>query len=230
MTQGAVLVVGGTAGIGREIAGHYANEGGEVIITGRDQKRSEGIASEIAEGVRGVGVDLAKPDTIEEALADVGTVARLVITAVARDHNPIKEYNIDTATDLIMMKMVGYSETIHTLIPRFTEDASVVLYGGLAKERPYPGGLTIATVNGGIATMINDLVVELAPVRFNAVHPGIVGDSPYWEGKDLQGVIDRTPTGRLATMAEVVDATVFLLENRAINGVNLYIDGGWMRM
>jgi NAD(P)-dependent dehydrogenase (short-subunit alcohol dehydrogenase family) len=128
------------------------------------------------------------------------------------------------------MKMVGYSETIHTLIPRFTEDASVVLYGGLAKERPYPGGLTIATVNGGIATMINDLVVELAPVRFNAVHPGIVGDSPYWEGKDLQGVIDRTPTGRLATMAEVVDATVFLLENRAINGVNLYIDGGWMRM
>jgi NAD(P)-dependent dehydrogenase (short-subunit alcohol dehydrogenase family) len=230
MTQGAVLVVGGTAGIGREIAGHYANEGGEVIITGRDQKRSEGIASEIAEGVRGVGVDLAKPDTIEEALADVGTVARLVITAVARDHNPIKEYNIDTATDLIMMKMVGYSETIHTLIPRFTEDASVVLYGGLAKERPYPGGLTIATVNGGIATMINDLVVELAPVRFNAVHPGIVGDSPDWEGKDLQGVIDRTPTGRLATMAEVVDATVFLLENRAINGVNLYIDGGWMRM
>jgi NAD(P)-dependent dehydrogenase (short-subunit alcohol dehydrogenase family) len=230
MTQGAVLVVGGTAGIGREIAGHYANEGGEVIITGRDQKRSEGIASEIAEGVRGVGVDLAKPDTIEEALADVGTVARLVITAVARDHNPITEYNIDTATDLIMMKMVGYSETIHTLIPRFTEDASVVLYGGLAKERPYPGGLTIATVNGGIATMINDLVVELAPVRFNAVHPGIVGDSPYWEGKDLQGVIDRTPTGRLATMAEVVDATVFLLENRAINGVNLYIDGGWMRM
>jgi len=230
MADGAVLVVGGTGGIGREIAGHYARQGARVIITGRDQKRSETIADEIGDGVRGLGVDLARPETIEKALDDVGPVSRLVITAVARDHNPIEDYDISTASDLITMKMVGYSETIHTLIPNFTDDSSVVLYGGLAKERPYPGGLTIATVNGGIATMINDLVVELAPIRFNALHPGIVGDSPYWEGKDLQGVLDRTPTGRLATMAEVVDATVFLLENRAINGVNLYIDGGWMRM
>ena len=230
MADGAVLVVGGTAGIGRAIAEHYSREGRDVIIAGRDHDRSEQIADEIGADVRGVGVDLSQPDTIARALSDVGPISRLVITAVARDHNPIKEYNVSTASDLITMKMVGYSETIHVLIPDFTDDASVVLYGGLAKERPYPGGLTIATVNGGIATMINDLVVELAPIRFNAIHPGIVGDSPYWEGKDLQAVIDRTPTGRLTTMAEVVDATVFLLENRAINGVNLYIDGGWMRM
>jgi NAD(P)-dependent dehydrogenase (short-subunit alcohol dehydrogenase family) len=153
-----------------------------------------------------------------------------VITAVVRDHNPIREYNISTANDLIIMKMIGYTETIHTLVPLFTEDASVVLFGGLAKERPYPGAVTIATVNGGISTMINDLVVELAPTRFNAIHPGIVGDSPFWEGKDLDAYVARTPTGKLATMANVVDATVFLLENPAVNGVNLYIDGGWMRM
>ena len=72
--------------------------------------------------------------------------------------------------------------------------------------------------------------IELAPIRFNAIHPGIVGDSPYWKGKQLDAVLARTPTGRLATMAEVVDATVFLLENRAVNGVNLYVDGGWMLM
>ncbi|HSM45802.1 MAG TPA: SDR family oxidoreductase, partial [Acidimicrobiia bacterium] len=143
---------------------------------------------------------------------------------------PIAEYNTSSALELITMKMIGYTETIHALIPKFTDDASAVLFGGLAKERPYPGAITIATVNGGISTMINDLVVELAPMRFNALHPGIVGDSPYWEGKDLQGFVDRTPTGTLATTADVVDATVFLLENPAINGVNLYIDGGWMRM
>jgi NAD(P)-dependent dehydrogenase (short-subunit alcohol dehydrogenase family) len=70
----------------------------------------------------------------------------------------------------------------------------------------------------------------LAPIRFNALHPGIVGDSPFWDGKPLDAVIQRTPTGRLATMTEIVDATVFLLENRAVNGVNLYVDGGWMLM
>jgi NAD(P)-dependent dehydrogenase (short-subunit alcohol dehydrogenase family) len=230
MADGSVMIVGGTAGLGLEIARHYQGEGKQVIVTGRDQERSEKVAAELGEGVSGLGFDLAAPETVGDALTDVGPVSRLVITAVQRDHNPIREYDISTASALITMKMIGYTETIHALIPKFTDDASVVLYGGLAKERPYPGAVTIATVNGGISTMINDLVIELAPIRFNAIHPGIVADSPYWEGKDLEAFLNRTPTGKLATMAEVVDATVFLLENPAINGVNLYVDGGWMRM
>lgn len=230
MSDGSVLIVGGTTGLGREIAVHYQGRGEKVIITGRDQERSDKIAAELGEEISGIGVDLTQPETIGEAFADVGPVSRLVVSAVVRDHNPIREYNISSAADLITMKMIGYSETVHTLLPHLTDDASVVMFGGLAKERPYPGAITIATVNGGISTMINDLVVELAPIRFNAIHPGIVGDSPFWEDKDLSGFLDRTPTGRLATMADVVDATVFLLENPAINGVNLYVDGGWMRM
>lgn len=230
MADGSVLIVGGTSGLGRDIAAHYLKQGSPVTITGRDDERAAAVADELGDGARGIGFDLAKPDTIAPALDDVDQVSRLVITAVLRDHNPIAEYNTSSALELITMKMVGYTETIHALIPKFTDDASVVLFGGLAKERPYPGAITIATVNGGISTMINDLVVELAPKRFNALHPGIVGDSPYWEGKDLQSFVDRTPTGKLATTADVVDATVFLLENPAINGVNLYIDGGWMRM
>lgn len=230
MAEGSVLVVGGTSGLGREIAAHYLKQGNSVIITGRDDERASNSAAELGDGASGIGFDLAQPDTIAPALADVGPISRLVITAIMRDNNPIEDYNTSTALDLVTMKMVGYTETIHALIPKFTDDASVVLFGGLAKERPYPGAITVATVNGGISTMINDLVIELAPTRFNALHPGIVGDSPYWEGKDLQAFIDRTPTGNLATMADVVDATVFLLENPAINGVNLYIDGGWMRM
>lgn len=230
MADGSVLVVGGTSGLGLEIAKHYHQTGADVVITGRDAARSEEIASGIGEGATGIGVDLTEPGTIAAALADVGPVSRLVISAILRDHNPIDTYDYSTALDLVTMKMVGYTETIHSLIPRFSDETSVVLFGGLAKERPYPGAVTVATVNGGVSTMINDLVIELAPIRFNAIHPGIVGDSPYWEGQDLQRFVDRTPTGKLATMADVVGATVFLLENPAVNGVNLYVDGGWMLM
>lgn len=230
MADGSVLVVGGTSGLGLEIARHYHQTGADVVITGRDAARSEEIASGIGEGATGIGVDLTEPGTIAAALADVGPVSRLVISAILRDHNPIDTYDYSTALDLVTMKMVGYTETIHSLIPRFSDDTSVVLFGGLAKERPYPGAVTVATVNGGVSTMINDLVIELAPIRFNAIHPGIVGDSPYWEGQDLQRFVDRTPTGELATMADVVGATVFLLENPAVNGVNLHVDGGWMLM
>ena len=146
----------------------------------------------------------------------------------SRDHNPIRNYTIADAVYRATMKLVGYTTTVHTLIDRLADDSSVVLFGGRAKDRPYPGSTTITAVNGGINSLIRTLAVELAPVRFNAVHPGIVGDSPFWENKPLDAVLQRTPTGRLVTVADVVDATVFLLENRGVNGVNLAVDGGWM--
>jgi NAD(P)-dependent dehydrogenase (short-subunit alcohol dehydrogenase family) len=71
----------------------------------------------------------------------------------------------------------------------------------------------------------------LAPLRVNALHPGVVGDSPYWAKKPpevLERLQARTPIGRLVTIADVVDAAGFLLENRGINGVNLILDGGWL--
>ncbi len=172
--------------------------------------------------------DLAEPETIAEAISGLGAVSRLVLSSIARDNNPIRDYTIADAINLTTMKLVGYTTTVNALIGRLSEDSSVVLFGGRAKDRPYPGSTTVTTVNGGVSSLIRTLAVELAPVRFNAIHPGIVGDSPFWENKPLDAVIQRTPTGRLVTMAEVVDATEFLLENRGVNGVNLAIDGGWM--
>ena len=230
MDNGSVLVVGGTGGIGREVAAHYHRLGHDVIITGRDPDRADDIAKEIGPGVSALGFDLAEPTTIANALSGVGPVSRLVLSSISRDNNPIREYTIADAINLTTMKLVGYTTTVQTLIDRLSDDSSVVLFGGRAMDRPYPGSTTVTTVNGGVSSLIRTLAIELAPVRFNALHPGIVGDSPFWEGKPLDAVIERTPTGRLVTMAEVVDATAFLLENRGMNGINLAIDGGWMLM
>jgi NAD(P)-dependent dehydrogenase (short-subunit alcohol dehydrogenase family) len=230
MAEGSVVVIGGTGGIGREIARAYLDRGADVVITGSNQDHADAIAGELGEGVRGLGFDLGIPETIAPALAGLGPVSRLVLAAIARDNNPIREYTLEGAIHLTTMKLVGYSETVHTLIDRLFDDSSAVLFGGRAKDRPYPGSTTVTTVNGGVTSLIRTLAIELAPIRFNAIHPGIVGDSPFWVDKPLDAVIARTPTGKLATMADVVDATVFLLENPAVNGVNLYVDGGWMLM
>lgn len=230
MSQGSVLIVGGTGGIGRALASHYHDQGEHVVITGRDSARAAAAATEVGERASGLGFDLTEPHAIADALADVGSVSRLALVAIARDNNPLNDYTIDSAISLTTMKLVGYTETIRTLTDRLDDDASVVLFGGRAKDRPYPGSTTVTTVNGGISSLIRTLALQMAPIRFNAIHPGIVGDSPFWENKPLDAVIARTPTKRLATMADVVDATAFLLENRAMNGVNLYVDGGWMLM
>ena len=226
------MVIGGTSGICHRLAETYAARGRRVVISGRDLER----ASEIAEGIQGSGevtacaVDLASPSAIGACLADVGPVSRLVLGAVERDENAVERYDVERALRLVTLKLVGYTEVIHTLLPRLADDASILIFGGLALRRPYPGSTTVTTVNGGVTGIVNTLAVELAPLRVNGIHPGIVGDSPYWKGKDaaLENARARTPLGRLVTMDEVVDASIFLLENTAVNGVNLNVDGGWL--
>ena len=226
MQKGAVVVIGGTSGIGRLLATEYAQKGEQVVLSGRDAAQASQVAAEVGDGATGIGVDLAEPESVRSALAEVGPVRRLALAAVERDVNNVAGYDIDRARRLVTLKLVGYLEVVHVLKDRLTKDASIVLFGGLAKERPYPGSTTVSTVNGGVTGMVHTLACELGPVRVNAVHPGIVGDSPYWEGKPLDAVVSRTPIGRLVTMAEVVEAVVFLLECGGVNGVDLYVDGG----
>ncbi len=77
--------------------------------------------------------------------------------------------------------------------------------------------------------MVRTLALELAPIRVNAIHLGIVGDSPALAGKDeLKKLgIARNPTKRLVTMDDSVGAVMFMMENQSVNGVILVVDAGW---
>jgi NAD(P)-dependent dehydrogenase (short-subunit alcohol dehydrogenase family) len=232
VSDGAVVIVGGTSGICLRLAQTYAARGRPVVITGRDPARTAEIAASIQGGseVGACALDLSDPSSIAGCLADVGAVSRLVLGAIDRDDNTAADYDIVRATRLVTLKLVGYTEVVHALHPRLGEDASILLFGGVAFRRPYPGSTTVTTVNGGVTGLVRALAVELAPIRVNAIHPGIVGDSPHWEGKTqaVQAVRDRTPLGRTVTMDEIVDASIFLLENGGVNGVELTVDGGWL--
>jgi NAD(P)-dependent dehydrogenase (short-subunit alcohol dehydrogenase family) len=233
MADGSVVVVGGTRGLGRELAQFYADQGRDFVVSGRDAAGAEACATEIGGSTRGIGLDLAEPNTIAGKLAEIGDVEFLVLAAIERDTNTVKDYDIAAAMRLVTLKIVGFTEVIHALLPRLGDDSAVLIYGGLARDRPYPGSTTVTTVNGAVTGLVRTLVVELAPRRVNALHPAIVGDSPQWRDmpkERFDALVARTPIARLVTMAEVVDASRFLLENRAINGINLPVDGGWLCM
>ena len=233
MGTGSVVIVGGTQGLGRELAQSYADEGRDVVVTGRDQARAEAAATEIGGATRGIGFDLAAPHTIADPCSGLGDVDYLVLAAIERDTNKVADYDIAGALRLVTLKLVGYTEVVHTLLSRLHDDSAVLVFGGLARDRPYPGSTTVTTVNGAVTSLVRTLVVELAPRRVNALHPAIVGDSPQWRDmppERLQALVERTPIGRLVTMAEIVGASRFLLENEAVNGINLVVDGGWTCM
>jgi NAD(P)-dependent dehydrogenase (short-subunit alcohol dehydrogenase family) len=229
MADGSVVVVGGTRAIGFELAKHYLETGHQVVVTGQDDERVGTAVKELGNGATGATFDLSEPASISSALAEVGPVRRLALVAIDRDHNTVDDYDIAKAMRLVTLKLVGYTEVVHTLRGRLTDDASVLLFGGMAKERPYPGSTTVTTVNGGVVGLTRTLVEELKPLRANSIHPGVVGNSPYWREKTaaVERYSSETPIGRLARMDEIVDACVFLLENTAVNGVDLIVDGGW---
>ena len=228
------MVVGGTSGMGLAIAEAYANRAHEVVITGRTGERCADVASRIAGDGGKVGwraLDLAEPHTIGAAFDGLGDVQHLVLAAIERDQNSASNYDVARALRLVTLKLVGYTEVVHALASRLTPDGSILMFGGLALRRPYPGSTTITTVNGGVEGLVRTLAVQLAPIRVNAIHPGIVGDTPEWADKPaavLDAVRARTPLGRLVSTDEIVDASIFLLENGAVNGVNLEVDGRWM--
>ncbi|MFN8517784.1 MAG: SDR family oxidoreductase [Chloroflexota bacterium] len=230
MADGAVVVVGGNSGLGKEVARHYAGVGAPVVITGRDAAKTDAAVLEVGGATSGLTFDLAQPHGIGAALAPVGPVRALVLAAIERDENDVQGYDIDRAIRLATIKLVGYTEVVHALLDRMGPESSIVVFGGLAKERPYPGSTTVSTVNGGVVGMVRTLCHELAPIRVNSLHPGIVEDSPYWAGKTaaLDRVRARTLTGRMVQMADIVDATRFLIENPSINGIELFVDGGWI--
>ncbi len=231
MSDRTIIVVGGTSGIGLEIAKDVVAHGEKVIITGRDQARTAEIAASIGPDASAIALDISEPETIAEALKPVGQVHGLVLAAIERDANNVRDYSIERAKRLVVLKLVGYTETIHTLLDRLepSVDTGIVLYGGRAKDLPYPGSTTVSSINGGVVGLTNTLALELAPIRVNAIHPGIIGDSPFWAGKPagvLEGYENHTPGGRLATMADVVGVTRFLLDNKGTSGQQLYVDRG----
>ncbi len=230
MDRAATVIIGGTAGLGRDLAELCLGKGHRVVIAGRDETRCADIAAGLHPECEHVALDLSDPESIAAALAGVEGVRHLALVAIERDENTVRDYSIDDAIRLTTLKLVGYTEVVHQLLPRMEGDGSVLIYGGQAQARPYPGSTTVSTVNGGVLGMVRTLAVEAAPIRVNGIHPGVIGDSPYWAEKPagvLDPIAERTPIGRLVTMRELSEAALFLLENGAVNGVNLAADGGW---
>ncbi|MEV6632702.1 SDR family oxidoreductase [Actinoplanes sp. NPDC051470] len=230
----SVLIVGATQGTGLQLAAEYARQGANVVITGRDAQRAADVAAELSKDVTGtvsgMALDLSVPGELAGVLASTERIDRLAIVGAVRDRNTLATYDIAKATELAVTKIVGYTAVVSALAPRMAKDASILIFGGMAKAYPYPGSTTVTAVNSAVTGVVRTLSVELAPVRVNAIHPGPIEDSPFWQDESRKDMVDfwrkQALTGELARMDDIVNASLFLLENPLANGIDLSADGG----
>lgn len=228
-----VFIIGGTAGLGLATAKAVVAAGARVTIAGRGAERAAEIAHSIGTSATGLHIDLEDSASIKAALSAGDPVDHLILTAIYGPNLSIRTIDYAEAARATRVKVLGYVEAINTILPRLKPTSSIVLFGGLAKANPYPGSTMVSIVNGAIVGMLRTLAVELAPIRVNAISPGLVENSPRWIKRSAEGgqpainaMKARTPSRRLASVEDIVHAVLFLMDNRAANGIDLELDGG----
>ncbi len=226
-----MVVVGGTSGLGLPLARAAHALGSKLTIAGRGAERAAATAKSIGPDVTGLHIDLEDQASIRTALAEGPRIDHLVLVPIDPLATNIKSFDLAAANKALHVKLTGYLEVVHTVLPRLKPTSAIVLFGGLAKAKPYMDSTMITVANAGIVGVMNTLAVELAPIRVNSVSPGVVADSEKWRAAEgMKSYIDalaaRAPARRCATVDDVNHAVFFLLDNRAVTGHDLQVDGG----
>jgi len=218
-----VVVLGGSSGIGYATAQAAAREGAEVVIASRSPERA---AAEL--GVDGFAVDLN--GGAGALFAELGEFDHLVLAFSSGSIGlaPLKSITPADLRTAFEGKLFGYL----TAIRHAQVTGSVTMVSAASARAALPTTSLLAAVNGAIERMVSPLAAELAPVRVNAVSPGVI-DTPWWsflpeEQRDEQFAAfgGQLPVGRIGRAEEVADAIVYLIGAGFVTSCVLPVDGG----
>jgi len=240
--SGAILVTGGTRGIGRAISLRFARAGASVIANYvRNQKAADELkATADREGlpIRLCRADVTTPEgleQIERSLQDNGEpLTALVHCAATGVHRPFSELTTRHFDFTFALNVRAFFELTKALLSRFSERSSVLVVSSMGAQRALPYYSLVGSSKAALEAFARHLAVELAPrgIRVNILVPGTIA-TDVWkalpEGEErIATAIRRTPVQRLVTPEEVACAAQFLCSGAAagIVGHSLIVDGG----
>jgi NAD(P)-dependent dehydrogenase (short-subunit alcohol dehydrogenase family) len=225
-----VVVVGRGSGIARAVAVLADSEGARVIVAGRDQGKLATAyhGSDITAEV----VDLTDDSSIAALAERVGAVDHVVSTASARARGNLADLERGNLQLSFDTKVIGPTMLAKYFAPLINPGGSLVLFSGVHAFKLNVGYLGVGVTNGAVDFLTRWLAVELAPIRVNAISPGVI-DTGAWdslgdEGKRayFQHIAAGNPAGRIGTAEDVASAALFAMNNTFMTGMTLKVDGG----
>lgn len=221
------IVLGGTSGIGLATAKLLQQAGAEVIAASR-----RGHLDEECPGVRVDAVDVLDRDALGEFFIRHGPMDYLVNAATggARATGPFLEMDLDGFQGSFA-KLWGYTNSVRIGGHHMKAGGALVLVSGYPARKCGPGYIAISTVGNAVEGFVRGMAPELAPIRINAVSPGLI-DTPMFpqQGPARQRFLEDGTRHHLVQRAgkaeEVARGILFLLENEFVTGTVLDVDGG----
>jgi NAD(P)-dependent dehydrogenase (short-subunit alcohol dehydrogenase family) len=225
------LVVGRGGGIARAVTLAARDAGAGVIAAGRDQDTLAAVyAGE--PGISTESVDLTDEASIAALGGRLGSVDHVVSTASARAQGRLADLDRDAVRRSFDTKVIGPLMLAKHLAPQMSEGGSLTLFSGVAAAKIAVGTLAVAITNGAADVLARSLALELAPIRVNAISPGVI-DTGAWDALGEQAKADyfagmsaRNPARRIGTACDIADAVLFAMTSTFLTGQTLRIDGG----
>jgi len=229
-----IVIVGGTSGIGLATARAAAVRGAEVVIGARHYDKLEKAKKEIGGQVEGLTLDVTDEAEIRAFFEWVGKFDHLTTPGSTIHGGPFLSLDSATAWADFQSKFWGQYLAAKYGAPRLRPGGSIVLFSGMWSQRPPAGVATVAAINSAIEGLARALAVELAPIRVNAVAPGLV-DTPIYAGMPaaqkeamFKGFAAAAAVKRVGRPEEVAQTVLYLMTNTFTTGSTLYADGGYL--
>lgn len=231
LTGKRVVIVGGTTGIGFAVADLASALEAEVVI-GASRKASVEEAVRRLPGASGHVVDLKDEDTIAAFFKQVGLFDHLVMTAGDWSEGapvPISGIDLAKAKSGFDVRFWGALAAAKHSAKTIAPDGSITLTSGVLAQRPMKGMPMVTAVAGAIEHLARGLAIDLAPVRVNAVSPGITLTEQVKKAMPeemLKSFVKQLPSGRAGEPAETAMAYAYSMLNTYVTGQVVPVDGG----
>jgi NAD(P)-dependent dehydrogenase (short-subunit alcohol dehydrogenase family) len=228
----AVVVIGGSAGIGLETARRARAEGAEVIITGRNPDRLRAAAQDTG-AQRTAAFDATDPAALARFFRDLpGSIDHVMVTAGGPTYAPLLEMDSAQVTKALSDHLALDLEIARNAVPKMRPGGTLLFMGGTGGRRVGHGLGIVSAATAAMPPFVADLAIEIAPVRANLIAAGFVdtplsatllGDQLDARREELRTTL---PIRRVVGPADVAALAVHLMVNTALTGATYDIDGG----
>src|ERR1700744_3693197 len=228
-----VVILGGSSGIGLAVAEHASSLGADVVIDSSNSDRVQKAVQSLGGRVEGETVELLDERAIAALFTKLGPIDHLVYTAAdSLQLQNLADTDLTAARRMFELRYWSALAAVKYATPHIRKGGSIVLTTGIAGQRPQKGWVVVASVAGSIESLTRALAIELAPIRVNAVSPGVVRTN-LWQNMDeaarehlYESVGDSLPVGRVGEADDLAQAYLFLMQEGFSTGQTVVVDGG----